>query len=518
MRVFTRIALTLFAVIVLSGPTLVASHFEADCPLQLVGATTPPLGTPFFQSPHGAFRFGNLVFVLRGQALSTYSVNDLGDIVTTAPRQDFIGTLGGRESAGGVAFSNGFLYVSSDAGLEIFDLRSTRPGGSAPTLMSRTPGLHYRRLAISGSILAGVFPATDFPCFIGGPTPNCFNSVDLFSVANPSAPAIVGSISSLTASPGGFNDVAFNYGFLIATGQNGTAAYNVSSPSAPSFLGGDATPGTFLVSNGSNLVGVGNDTSILTFGVGAPGLGNGTLTPMFLHTVATLRLEHSNPIMFHPQAAFDESSGRLITMIDEMDPQTLQPARTFAFDVFDYGVPIFEGKDPREYEQVSYTQGDEVKYNPLAVGPYVYVVGEMTGVQEYGVCGQMTGRIEFDSVTALVCPTTTGGPTIAELHGWVTGATRIANVELFLDGSSIGAVSPTDTARIDVPSTTPVQSWRVTASLAANLGGTVNPGQEHLISAVATDINGNRRQFASKRIFFTPNWQLNCVSRRRAVR
>ena len=90
MRVFTRIALTLLAVFVLSGPTLVASHFEADCPLQLVGATNPPLGTPFFQSPHGAFRFGNLVFVLRGQALSTYSVNDLGDIVTRGTLQSGI--------------------------------------------------------------------------------------------------------------------------------------------------------------------------------------------------------------------------------------------------------------------------------------------------------------------------------------------------------------------------------------------------------------------------------------------
>lgn len=518
MRVFTRIALTLLAVIVLSGSTLLASHFEADCPLQLVGATKPPGGTPFFQSPHGAFRFGNLVFVLRGQALTTYSVNDLGDIVTTDPRQDFIGTLGGREAAGGTAFANGFLYISSDAGLEIFDLRSTRPGGSAPTLMSRTANLHYRRLAVNGNTLAGVFPATDFPCFISGPTPNCFNSVDIFNVSNPQAPVIVGSISSQLASPGGFNDVAFNYGFLVATGQNGTAVYDVTNPSSPGFLAGDATPGTFLVSNGTNLLGVGNDTSILTFSVGAPGAGNGILIPMFFHTVATLRMEHSNPIMFHRQATFDETGSRLITMVDEMDPQTLLPARTFAFDVFDYGVPMFEGMDPRQYEQVSYTQGDEVKYNPLSVGPYIYVVGEMTGVQEYGVCGQMRGRIEWDGLQALVCPRNTGDPTVAELHGWVTGATRIANVELFLDGASVGAVSPTDPARIDVPSTTPVQSWRVTISIPANSGGSTNPGREHLLTAVGTDINGNRRQFASQRIFFTPNWQSLCVSRRRAAR
>src|SRR5207245_2758402 len=139
MRVFSRVALTLLAIIVCSGSTLIASHFEADCPLQLVASTPAPAGCcPFYQSPHGAFRFGNLVFVLRGQLLTTYLVNDFGDIQNTAPRQDLLGNLGGRESAGGVAFSNGFLYVSSDVGLEIFDLRSTRPGGSAPKFMSRT--------------------------------------------------------------------------------------------------------------------------------------------------------------------------------------------------------------------------------------------------------------------------------------------------------------------------------------------------------------------------------------------
>jgi hypothetical protein len=222
-------------------------------------------------------------------------------------------------------------------------------------------------------------------------------------------------------------------------------------------------------------------------------------------------MEHSNPIMFHPQATFDEAGTRLITMVDELDPQTLQPARTFAFNVFDYGVAMFEGRDPRQYEQVSYTQVDEVKFNPLAVGAFVYVVGEVSGIQEYGACGQMIGRIEFDSTAALPCPTTTGGPTVAELHGWVTGATKIANVELFLDGTSLGTAALTGPPRIDIPSTTPVQSWRATVSLAANLAG------DHVLRAVGTDINGNRRQFASQRIFFGPNFQNNCV-RRRAVR
>jgi hypothetical protein len=512
MRVFSRIALTLVAVLVLSAPALVAADFQADCPLQLIATTAPP--TPFYQSPHGAFRFGNLVFVLRGQALTTYSVNDLGDISNTPPRQDFLGTLGARESTGGVTFSNGIMYISSDAGLEIFDLRSTRPGGSAPALLSRTPNLHYRRLAVSNNILAAVFPATDYPCFIGGPTPNCNNSVDLFDVSNLQAPHIVGSIPSTTSPIGGFNDVAFNFGFLATTGQNGTGMYSIFNPSVPAFLVGAQTPGTFLVSNGANLLGVGNDTSILTYSVNPVSAG---LVPMFLHTLATLRLEHSNPIMFHRQATFDEASSRLITMVDELDPQTLQPARTFAFDVFDYSVPMFEGSDPREYEQVSYTQTDEVKYNPAAVGPFIYVVGEVSGIQEYGVCGQMEGRIETTTLASLPCPTTTGGPTVAELHGWVTGANKIANVELFLDGSSLGAVSTNDVMRTDIPSSTPVQNWRVTVSLPANLGGSANPGREHLITAVGTDINGNRRQFASQRFFFTPNWQSTCVVRRRAV-
>jgi len=514
MRVFSRIALTLVAVSLVAVPSLIASHFQADCPLQLIATTAPQATAQFYQSPHGAFRFGNQVFVLRGQALTTYSVNDLGDISNTPPRQDFLGSLGGREAQGGVTFANGILYISSDAGLEIFDLRATRPGGSPPALLSRTPNLHYRRLAISNNILAGVFPATDYPCFIGGPTPNCTNSIDLFDVSNPQAPVMVGTILSQFSPIGGFNDVAFNFGFLTTTGQNGTGVYNIFNPSVPAFLVGVQTPGTFLVSNGANLLAVGNDTSILTYAVSPV---SGALSPMFLHTLATLRLEHSNPIMFHRQATFDEATSRLITLVDEMDPQTLQPARTFAFDVFDYSVPMFEGADPRQYEQVSYTTTDEVKYNPVAVGPFVYVVGELSGIQEYGVCGQMEGRIETNSLASLPCPLTVGAPTNAEFHGWVTGMNRIANVELFLDGSSLGTVSPSDVVRTDIPSSTPVQNWRVTVTLPSNLGGTQNPGREHLITAVGTDVNGNRRQFASQRFFFTPNWQATCVVRRRAV-
>jgi hypothetical protein len=495
MRVFSRVALTLLAAVLLVTPSVLASHLAADCPLTLVASNVPSPSAPFFQSPHGAFRFGNQVFVLRGQVLTTYAVTDLGDIQIA--REDFIGTLGGRESVGGVAFANGFLYVSSDAGLEIFDLRAVRAGGSSPALVSRTPGLHYRRLAISGNTLVGVFPAVDYPCFVGGPTPNCSNSVDLYNVSNPASPRITNSLSSSNNSIGGFNDVAFNYGFLVVTGRNGTAVYNISSGLA-SLVSGDATPGTFLVSNGTNLVGVGNDTSILTFGVSS---ASGALAPMFLHTIATLRLEHGNPIMFHRQATFDETNGRLITMVDEIDPQTLQPARTFAFDVFDYDVPMFEGKDPRQYEQVSYTQGDEVKFNPLAVGPFVYVIGEVSGLQEYGACGQMVGRVEWNSLLALPC----GG---ADVHGWVTGATRIANVEVFLDGGSLGSATLFGPPRNDIASTTPVQAWRISVNLDNTARG------DHVMRIVGTDINGNRRQFASQRIFF-PGPGNNCFIRRR---
>ncbi len=496
MRVFSRVALTFLAVVLASVPAVLASHFEADCPLRLVASKAPP--TAFFLSPHGAFRSGNRFFVLRGQTLTTYNVTDLGDIQVA--REDFVGTLGGREAAGGTAFSNGFLYISSDAGLEIFDLRNVPATGPFPTLVSRTPNLHYRRLAVSGNSLAGVFPAYDYPCFIGGPTPNCFNTVDIFNISNPAAPRIVGSLTSTTSSISGFNDVAFNFGYLVVTGQNGTAVYNISNPSLPAFLGGDPTPGTFLVSNSGGLIGVGNDTSILTFAVSSI---TGGLSPMFLHTLATLRTERANPIMFHRQATFDESSGRLITMVDEMDPQTLQPARTFAFDVFDYSVVMFEGRDPRQYEQVSYTQGDEVKYNPLAIGTSVYVVGEVSGLQEYGACGQMTGRIEWTSTLALPC----GG---ADIHGWVTGATRIASVELFLDGTSQGQAVLFGPDRIDVPSTTPVQPWRA----AVNFDNT--PKGDHLLTAVAVDILGNKHQVASQRIFFNgPGF--NCFTRRRTT-
>lgn len=500
MRVFLRIVLVAVVAAMLSTSAAFASHLEADCPLQLV-ASNPP-ASAFYQSPHGVFRFGTQVFALRGQTLTTYTVTDLGDL--TIAREDFVGTLGARESNGGVAFNAGFMYISSEAGLEILDLRGVRPGGNAPLLVSRIAGLHYRRMAISPSnILAAVYPSTDLPCapLIGSTT--CFNNIDLYDVSTPTNVRRVSQITSFNSEAIAWNDVAFNYGFLIATGIGGTFAFNINNPAAPTRFANDSTPGIFLASNGANFLAIGNDSAILTEIIQIPNLTNPFFfNPFELHTLATLQMERSNPIAFHHQAWIDDAAGRLITMVDEVDPHTLQPARTFAFDTFDYAVPMYEGKDPRLYEQVSYTLIDEVKYNPVAVGPYVYVIGERSGLQSYGVCGQMDGRIEWDSPQTLAC----GG---AEIHGWVTGTTKIANVELFLDGGSLGAATLTGPPRTDVPSTTPVTPWRINVNLDATSKG------EHVLRAVGTDILGNRRQFSSVRVFFGGPGQ-NCFVRRRA--
>src|SRR5437762_426086 len=137
MRVLSRLALVVLAVAVLSAPAALADQYQATCPLTLVATNAPP--TAFYQSPHGVFRFGSQVFALRGQTLTTYTITDLGDMQVA--REDFVGSLAGRESNGGTAFSNGFLFVSSEAGLVIFDLRGLRPGGSPLLLAPRPPNL-----------------------------------------------------------------------------------------------------------------------------------------------------------------------------------------------------------------------------------------------------------------------------------------------------------------------------------------------------------------------------------------
>lgn len=496
MRVVLRLALIVVVAIGFSSPGLLADHLQANCPLTLV--SNNPAVSDFSLSPHGVFRSGSLVFVLRGQTLSTYNVTDTGEMQLV--REDFVGSMGAHESNGGTAFQNGFMYVSSEAGLEIFDLRNVRAGGSAPVLVSRTAGLHYRRLAVNGTMLAALYPSTDLPCYPTG-TSFCFNTVDLIDVTNRAAPQIVGRISSsLTVrSLLGFNDIAFNQGFLFITAEGGTLGFNISNPAAPASLGQFGVPGKFLASNGSSLLAVGNPGSIDLYTIGL----NGGISHFSQYTLPTETIQHANPIMFHPQAFIDDQNGRMVTMVDELDPQSLLPARTFAIDVFDFTVPLYEGSDERIYENISYTMPDEVKYNPVAVGPFVYVVGSLSGLQTYGACGVVAGRIEWDGTTSLNC----GG---AEIRGWVTGDQKIANVELFLDSGSLGTSAVNGTTRTDISSTTPVYTFRVTVNLDNTTRG------EHVLRAVGTDAFGNRRQFASQRVFFNGPGA-NCSNRRRSA-
>src|SRR4029079_11759563 len=104
MRVFSRLALIVVVVAVFSSLPIDAA-IQADCPLTLVANN--PAVSDFSLSPHGVFRSGSLVYVLRGQTLSTYNVTDTGDMQIV--REDFVGSMGARESTGGVAFANGFL-------------------------------------------------------------------------------------------------------------------------------------------------------------------------------------------------------------------------------------------------------------------------------------------------------------------------------------------------------------------------------------------------------------------------
>jgi len=499
MRVFPRFALFAVILVLLTTPIFASDQFHADCPLTLVGANLP--ASTFTLSPSGAFRSGSQVFVLRGQTVSTFNVTDLGDMQVA--REDFVNQMGSREVNGGVAFANGILYVSADAGLEIFDLRNVRAGGLPPQLVSRTPGLHYRRLAVNGNVLAGVFPGTDLPCYPYNPA-SCTTNVDIINIANLSAPQ---RVSTLTFAPfsnngfiGGVNDLAFNFGFLIVVGETGTGSFNVNNVFSPFLVGTSNQGGKFVVSNGTNLVGIGNDGSVLV------NLFNnqGIFTPFLQETMdPSLQIDRANPVVFNRQGTFDEAGSRLIMMVDERDPQTLQQARTIAFDVYDFGVPQFEGANPRVYETVSPIRPDEVKHNPLAVGSLVYTVGEVSGIQTWGACGLMTGRIEIANPSELVC----GG---SSLHGWVTSDQKIANVELFLDAGALGATQPANLPRNDVPSRNPVLPW----SLGVNLDAT--PRGVHLLRAVGTDILGNRRQFASIPLFFQgpPN---NCTARRRSA-
>ena len=499
MRVLSRIALV--AVLLISASTLTADHFQSDCPLTLVDATPP--ATDFDLSPHGVFRSGSTVYALRGNVLASYTINDVGNLGT--PREDYIGSLQARETNGGVAFQNGFLFISSEAGLEIYNLTNTRVGGTAPTLVTRIPGLHYRRLAVSGNRLAGLYPATDYPCAPDAVA--CPTSIDIYDITNVASPAYASSIRTTTniyRVQVAFNDIAFNQGYLISVAEGGLAAWDVTNASVPTLVSFNPNfPGTWLVSGG-NVIGVGNELVIDMFNV-RPGMAPFFQRRALVSAPMYLTIDRGNAIRFHPRAYYDENTSRLVTMVEEIDPMTLDPARTIAFDVFDLTVPFFEGSAERIYEDVTMTVDDEVKYNPVVVGPYVYVIGEETGLQSWGACGQVTGRIELESPFWLTC----NG---AEIHGWVTGVQKVVNVELFLNNTSLGSAQLGGIRRDDVSSKTPVTMWRVAVNLDATARG------EYTLRAIGTDILGNRRQFASKRLFFPGPGQNCTVPRRRSVR
>jgi hypothetical protein len=474
------------------APGLVADPFVADCPLSLVGSAAP--STAFSGSPHAVFKNGSLVYALRGDRLTTLTVNGVGEVLVA--RDDQISSLSARDVAGGVAYAAGYMFVSSEAGLEVFDLRNVQggPSGTAPVRVAHLAGFHYRRLTAFGNLVAGLWPATDLPCIPRGQV-GCSNSIDIFSVADPSQPALVARIPAAETSFIAFNDIKFANGYLYSTGYGGTHAWDVTNPVAPTIAFSIAESGSFLATNGTNLLAIGQEKLIGAFFIG-PGPVLGQFAVFRLPSI----WNRGNELMFHPEATFDAT--HLITMIDEKDPMTGRPARTIAFDVFDFTVPLFEGHDDRIYENVSFTTPDEVKWNPTVVGPYVYVNGEMSGLQVWGACGQIAGRIELERVDDFTC----GG---AELRGYVTGANRITRVELFLGNTSLGMATLTR-QRTDISSKTPVMAWRLPVNLDQIARG------NQTLRAVGTDALGNRRQFASQTIFFNGPGQ-NCTARRRGV-
>jgi hypothetical protein len=500
MRVWSRLALVVG--VLFSSAAVSADHFQGECPLSLADST--PAVTPFELSPHGVFRSNGLVYVLRGNILATYSTNDTGNL--SIVREDYLTDLRARETDGGVAFANGFLYISSEAGLEIYDLTNTRVGGTAPRRRSVTPGLHYRRIAVSGNRLAGLYPATDLPCYpLGGATPLCNNQIELLDVSNPDGPGIIGVIQSRSRTEfRGLNDIAFNSGYLMVLSEEGLTAVDISNPALPTRIFFTAFPGTWLVSNGTNFIGVGRDHDINLFSVRPT-------SPPFLVRTSLLSLPQyltigrSNPIRFSRNAFWDDVNARLVTLIEEVDQMTLEAARTVAFDVFDLTLPLYEGSAERIYEDVTLLDDEEVKHNPVVVGPYVYVIGEETGMQSYGACGGVTGRVELDGPHHLTC----GG---SEIHGWVTGQFKVTGVEVFLNNTPLGPATLGGPLRKEVSSSTPVTPWRIKVNLDTTARG------EYQLRVVGTDILQRRRQFANQRIFFEGPG-LNCTNpRRRAVR
>lgn len=495
MRFSIRTVLVVLALAIFTVPVAFADHQIGDCPVSLVSSSAT--SGSFIASPHGLFKNGSVVYALRGQRLLTMSITDSGEMQIA--RDDLLSALGARETAGAAAYREGFLFVTGESGLEIFDLRSTRPGstGAAPTLISRTSLPHYRRLAIKGNLMAALFPASDMICFPEGDEDCRTNSIDIYDISNLNAPVLVSKIDALDTFFVAWDDIAWTNGYLYATGAGGTFGFDLTNAGAPTTVRTLPVVGRFLVTNGTNLLGIGQEALIGVFMVGP-----GSLLSQFNVFTLPAIIDHANPIMFHPQAYIDDN--RLVTIIDEKDPATRNPARSIAFDIFDFSVPFIEGTSPRIYENLSFTTPDEVKHNPILVDDSIYVVGEQSGLQVWGACGTMTGRFEFDAVQSLTC----GG---AEIHGWVTGPQRVTRVEVFLDSTSLGLATLNTEPRPDVPYVTPVLGWRIPVNFDQHARGNAT------LRLVGTDILGNMRQLASKTLFFNGPGQ-NCTTRRRAAK
>ncbi|MFA6957849.1 MAG: hypothetical protein WC538_18440 [Thermoanaerobaculia bacterium] len=491
MRAFRFLLLGVFALALMATGAF-AEHLQANCPLTYVGATAP--ASPFFLSPNGTFVNGSVVYVLRGGTLTTLNITDLGNVEVA--REDYVTSMANHDEEGGVTYAAGFMFVSGEEGLEIFDLRSLVPGGSGPVLVSRTKTPHYRRLTVRGNQLAALFPAEDLPCQANGTT-RCRNQIDVFDISNLAAPTLQSSIVA-DSKYIGFNDIKFCNGYLYSTGFGGTHAWDVTTnPFFPIARYSLPTIGSFLTTNGTTVLAVGQDTLIGVYTTGV----FGRLDYFAVFTLPSI-WDHQNSLMFHHEAFINND--RLITLIDEKDPLTGKQARTLAFDAFDFSVPFYQGADDRIYENVSFTFPDERKFAPILVNSFVHVIGEVSGTQKWGSCDQMAGYVNFDFIEALPC----GG---AEFRGAVTSKHKMTSVELFIDSASLGFATLGE-ERYDVTNAPgPIRAFSINANLDDQ------PQGEHLLRAIGTDIFGNRRQFWTREVYF-PGPGENCTHRKRGAR
>jgi hypothetical protein len=508
LRVFGRAGL----VVALSVVPALFSQVTTQCPLTLI--STDKVSAEGGVSPHGLFVYGSRAFELRGRTLATLDVSDFGDMQIA--REDAIDSLSAADPSAAVAFSDGLLYVSGGPGLEIFDLRSVRAGGNAPILVSRTAGLHYERIAVSGDIFAGiVVPALGATC---APVSDhaCANSLDFIDIGNPAAPLLVRSVSSAGIDDR-FNDVAFAGRGLFAPGMVRTWSFVVEHPSSAVLAGSIPLPGAFVSTNGAKfgrwcagpllgpctspayvVIGSNTQLSLLTFDANDP-------ENLPLHLGAIYTLPHlttgGDSIAFHPQVAFDEIAGvRMVAMIDQLDPERVFPTRTLAFDIFDLQAAVPSDPNRRSFETISYTNSDEIKSDPVATGRFLHVTATGGGLETWGGCDEVTGRIATDDFPKLTCSD-------VEVHGTVRSATTISVVDVLLDNLYIGtATLSAVTGEVGSPGA-PLQTW----SLRTNFG--IVARGDHRLTAVAMDVNLKEHKFASQTVFLAGT---TCTHRRRA--